>query len=68
MPRTSESRNVNALAIASSAAAIAIAVAATAAEFTPFPYIHQLSALASSILDSIHVEFLTGHICQLSVR
>ncbi|KAJ7262055.1 hypothetical protein C8J57DRAFT_1471308 [Mycena rebaudengoi] len=53
MPRTSESRNVNALAIASGVAAIAIAVAATAAEFMPFPYIHQLSSLASSIMNSI---------------
>ncbi|KAJ7262075.1 hypothetical protein C8J57DRAFT_1633663 [Mycena rebaudengoi] len=53
MPRTSESRNANALAIAFSVAATAIAVAATAAEFTPFPYIHQLSSLASSILNSI---------------
>ncbi|KAJ7262051.1 hypothetical protein C8J57DRAFT_1633627 [Mycena rebaudengoi] len=53
MPRTSGSRNDNALAIASGVAAIAIAVAATAAEFTLFPYIHQLSSLVSSILDSI---------------
>jgi hypothetical protein len=68
MPRTSESRNANALAIAFSVAATAIAVAATAAEFTPFPYIHQLSSLASSILNSIQVEFLTGHIHQLGVR
>ncbi|KAJ7262054.1 hypothetical protein C8J57DRAFT_1719624 [Mycena rebaudengoi] len=53
MPHTSESRNANALAIAFCVAATAISVAATAAEFAPFPYIHQLSSLASSILNSI---------------
>ncbi|KAJ7262044.1 hypothetical protein C8J57DRAFT_1513831 [Mycena rebaudengoi] len=53
MLRSPKSRNSNVLAIASGVAATAIAVAATAAEFTPFPYIHQLSSLASSILNSI---------------
>jgi hypothetical protein len=66
MQRSSKSRNASALAIgASGVAAIVIAVAATAAEFTPFPYIHQLSSLESSILNSIQVEFPTGHIHQL---